>query len=249
MAAPVKSLKWYKELKDKKGRVSAGAFLVEGEKAIRQISANHPQDIAEILAVADPPADLRQRPIRAVSASQFQYISTSRTPQGIAAVVKIPPEVYSARLPAAPGLKILLLEDIQDPGNAGTLIRTAAAFNFSGVVLTDKCADPFSPRVVQATAGAVLSVWLRVTPQYLDLVRSLLQNGYHLAAALLDGKDGPDILRRDKLILALGNEAAGLSPGLRQTADFHVGLPIARDRAESLNAAVCGGILMYLSKG
>jgi len=195
------------------------------------------------------PPQLRRYPARQLNKSQFDAIAGTRTPQGLAALVRLPAETYDPTLPEDNGGKILLLEGIQDPGNAGTLIRTAAAFNFSGVVLTDKCADPFSPRVVQATAGAVLSLWLRATPQYPELVRSLRENGYRLAAALLDGKDGPDVLRRDRLILALGNEATGLSPGLRQTADFHVGLPIARDRAESLNAAVCGGILMYLSQG
>ena len=247
MAAPVKNLKWYKALTDKKGRLSAGAFLAEGEKAIRQITGCHPEAIIEIVASGEPPLDLQKYAVRTVSESQFRYISSSRTPQGIAAVVKISPDIYSARLPADAGNKILLLEDIQDPGNTGTLIRTAAAFNFSGVILTDKCADPLSPRVVQATAGAVLSLWLRATPQYRELVRSLRENGYSLIAAELNGTDKPDVLRRGKFVLALGNEAAGLSPGLLEMADFHVRIPIAQQKAESLNAAVCGGILMYLT--
>jgi TrmH family RNA methyltransferase len=164
-------------------------------------------------------------------------------------VVKLPPDAYSTRLPASAGRKVLLLEDIQDPGNAGTLIRTAAAFKFSGVVLTDKCADPFSPRVVPATAGVLMSLWIRATAQYLELTGSLREKGYTLITAELDGRDGPDALKSVPFILALGNEGAGLSPALRAMADFHVGIPIAREKAESLNAAVCGGILMYLSQG
>jgi TrmH family RNA methyltransferase len=247
MAAPPKPLKWYKELSDKKGRSNAGVFLVEGEKAIRQILGNNPEAITELVASEEPPLDFRKYPVRQVTASQFLYVSSARTPQGIAAVVKIPADIYSARLPADAGRKILLLEDVQDPGNAGTLIRTAAAFDFSGVIFTEKCADPFSPRVVQATAGAVLSLWLRATAQYLELVRSLRQAGYPLVAAEMNGRDGPDVLHQSRFILALGNEAAGLSPDLRATADYHVRIPIAREKAESLNAAVCGGILMYLS--
>jgi TrmH family RNA methyltransferase len=241
-------LKRYKELAEKKGRLAAGAFLVEGEKAIRQILGNQPESITEILACEEPPPDLRRYPVRIVSASRFRYISRTRTPQGIAAVVKIPPDTYSARLPAEAGGKILLLEDIQDPGNAGTLIRTAAAFNFSGIILTDKCADPFSPKVAQATAGAVMSLWVRATAQYLETVKMLRKKGYTLAAAELDGKDRPDVLKEAPFVLALGNEAAGLSSALRAMADFHVGIPVARDKAESLNAAVCGGILMYLTR-
>jgi TrmH family RNA methyltransferase len=247
MATPPKPLKWYKELADKKGRFSTGAFLVEGEKAIHQIRGNHPEAITEIVASEEPPLDFRKYPLRQVTESQFRYISSTRTPQGIAAVVKIPADTYSACLPADAGSKILMLEDIQDPGNAGTLIRTAAAFDFSGVILTEKCADPFSPKVVQATAGAALSLWLRATAQYLELVKALRQAGYPLLAAELNGRDGTDVMHQDKFILALGNEAAGLSPDLLKIANYHVRIPIAREKAESLNAAVCGGILMYLS--
>jgi RNA methyltransferase, TrmH family len=247
MTTQPKPLKWYRELAEKKARLSAGVFLVEGEKAIGQIMDTHPDAITEIISAEDPPPDLRRYPVHNVSTSQFKYISHTQTPQGIAAVVRIPADAYSARLPTNAGNKILLLEDIQDPGNTGTLIRTAAAFNFSGVILADKCADPFSPKVVQATAGAVMSLWVRATEQYLELVKTLQKNGYPLLAAELDGRDGLSAMRQNKLILALGNEAGGLSPEMLKLADYHVLIPIDRDKAESLNAAVCGGILMYLS--
>ena len=247
MAAQQKPLKWYRELAEKKGRLNAGVFLVEGEKSIRQILGNHPEAVNEIMSSEEPPLDFRKYPVRLVSASQFRYISSAQTPQGIAAVVKMPADIYTTRLPADAGHKILLLEDIQDPGNMGTLIRTAAAFGFSGVILSDKCADPLSPKVIQATAGAVMSLWLRATAQYLDIVKALRQQGYPLLTAELNGQDRPDIMHRSQFILALGNEAAGLSPALLELADFHVNIPIEREKAESLNAAVCGGILMYLS--
>ena len=164
------------------------------------------------------------------------------------AIVRLPADIYTAALPENPGRRILLLEDIQDPGNAGTLIRTAAALDFAGVILTESSADPFSPKCVQATAGAVLSVWIRRTAQYLDLVRSLRQDGYAIIAADLKGDATPEILsRKDKLVLALGNEAAGLSPELLSLADYRVRIPVAPEKAASLNVAACGAILMYLS--
>jgi RNA methyltransferase, TrmH family len=247
MTTPQKPLKWYRELAEKKGRLSAGVFLVEGEKTIRQIMGNHPEAVLEIVSFNELPLDFRKYPVHQVSESQFSYISNAQTPQGIAAVVKLPSDTYTTRLPANIGDKILLLEDIQDPGNTGTLIRTAAAFDFSGVILTDKCADPFSPKVAQATAGAVLSLWLRTTPQYLELVRELEQKDYSVLAADLNGRDAPEVMKKSKFILALGNEATGLSSALLELADHHVKIQIAREKAESLNAAVCGGILMYLS--
>jgi TrmH family RNA methyltransferase len=244
---PQKPLKWYRELADKKSRTSAGAFLVEGEKAIRQIIVNRPEAVMEILSIGEPPLELRRFPGRLVTAAQFQYISQNKTPQGLAAVVKIPSDTYSSRPPDDAGGKILLLEDIQDPGNAGTLMRTAAACDFSGVILSDRCADPFSPKVVQASAGAVMSVWVRVSAQYLEIARALQSQGYVFIAATLEGSDSPDVLTGSRLVLALGNEAAGLSAALVSEADCRVAIPIARDKAESLNAAVCGGIMMYLS--
>jgi TrmH family RNA methyltransferase len=158
-------------------------------------------------------------------------------------------EVYADTLPSSCcGPKILLLEDVQDPGNVGTLMRTAAAFGFSGIILTEKCADPFAPKTVQATAGSIFSLWLRRTPRYLSLAEALTQRGYTFAAADVQGEDDPSILcHRERLLLALGNEAAGLSPALRRAVQSRVAIPIDRIKAESLNVATCGAICMYLS--
>jgi TrmH family RNA methyltransferase len=248
MASEPKSLKRYRELTDKKGRLEHGVFLVEGEKAIRQIGASHAEAIDEIIAVGEAPPLLRRYPSRIVNESQFRYISSTQTPQGVAAVVRLPENVYTAALPAEAGSRILLLEDIQDPGNVGTLIRTAAALGFDGVVLTESSADPFAPKAVQAAAGTVLSVWLRRTAKYLDMVRSLKQAGFSLVAADVRGNDTPAVLSGGKkIILALGNEAAGLSPELLAVADYRVRIPTPEDKAESLNVAACGAILMYLA--
>jgi TrmH family RNA methyltransferase len=247
MTMPLKSLKWYRELADRKGRLKAGFFLVEGDKAIRQIMAGHPDKITEILAVEEPPIVYHDYPVRLVTASQYRYISNTQTPQGIAAVVRVPDDVYSSSLPQNTGDRILLLEDIQDPGNAGTLIRTAAALDFCGVVLTENSADPLSPKCVQAAAGTILSVWLRRTAQYLEFVKSLQGKSYVLVAADLKGADEPSIMsHQNKLILALGNEGAGLSKELLDIADYRVRIPTAPDKAESLNVAASGAILMYL---
>ena len=248
MAAPLKPLKWYRKLNTGKGRLEAGAFAVEGDRAIRQIIAGHPAEIIEILTVEEPPPDYRDFTVRPVTGSQFNYISRARTPQGTMAVVRQPADVYSDCLPGDAGDRILLLEDIQDPGNVGTLIRTAAAFDFSGVILTGKCADPLSPKCVQATAGAVLSVWLRRTPRFLELAGTLKKSGYPLIAADLNGRDGLSVLhQRGRLLLALGNEAAGLSEALLSMADYRLRIDTARDKAESLNVAACGAICMYLA--
>jgi TrmH family RNA methyltransferase len=130
----------------------------------------------------------------------------------------------------------------------GTLIRTAAAFDFSGVIMTENCADPLSPKCVQATAGTVLSVWFRRTTRYLELIKALRESGYPLIAAELNGVAEPSILyHQSKLLLALGNEAAGLTRALLDVADYRLRIPTVRKKAESLNVAACGAICMYLS--
>jgi TrmH family RNA methyltransferase len=209
---------------------------------------NNPHALLEIIAIESVPNIYKNYPVRLVTASQFRYISRTRSPQGILAVVQLPSDIYSPELPDNINNKILLLEDIQDPGNTGTLIRTAAAFGFSGVILTENGADPFSPKCVQSTAGAVLSIWLRRTNNYLRLAQVLKKKSYTLVAADLAGDVGPEVLSgTKKLLLALGNEAAGLSKALLAMADYRLHIPVAKEKAESLNVAACGAILMYLS--
>lgn len=247
MNISLKPLKWYKTLTSGKGRREAGAFLVEGERAIRQVISSHPEAVIEIVTIDEPPAALRNYPVRLLTESRFHAICLTRTPQGVMAVVRLPRDTYSHQLPENPGAKVLLLEDIQDPGNVGTLIRTATAFDFSGVILTEKCADPFSPKCVQSTAGTVLSVWLRRTARYLELVEALRKSDYRLVATALNGTADPSALRQNQLLLALGNEASGLSEAVLTAADYLLTIPTVPEKAESLNVAACGAICMYLS--
>jgi len=248
MTRPLKPLKWYRTLAAEKGRREAGVFLVEGERAIRQIVDTAPGEIIEILSSREPPVELAAMPVRQVTGQQFSRVSSAVTPQGTMAVVRLPNGVYSDTPPQSPGNRVLLLEDVQDPGNVGTLIRTAAAFDYAGVILSEKCADPFSPKSVQATAGSVLALWLRRTRRYLELAANLRDEGFTVAAADLRGNEEPFALRGcGPLVLALGNEAAGLSRAVLDIADHRIRVPIARYKAESLNVAASGTICMYVS--
>lgn len=245
---PRRPIKWYKKLSTDKGRLEAGAFLAEGDRAIRHIIHNGADSIIEIVAADELPPAYSGYPTRHVTERQFRSICHSKTPQGPLAVVRMPPDIYTDHLPRDIGDKVLLLEDVQDPGNVGTLIRTAAALDFSGVILSTKCAETFSPKCVQSTAGAVLSVWLRRTDRYLDLLRTLQDSGYAVVAADLSGEQDTAMLKnRDKILLALGNEASGLSDEVLNASDCLIKIPINRDKAESLNVAACGAICMFLS--
>ncbi len=248
MSTPLKPFKWYRRLATKKGRLESGAFIVEGTRSINQIISTHPDEIIEILTIEEPLPVYTNYVVRLVTESQFRYICQTKTPQGVMATVRLPVDIWSDCLPDDIGNKILLLEDIQDPGNVGTLIRTAAAFNYSGAIMSENCADPLSPKCVQATVGTVLSIWLRRTTNYLELINALRKGGYTIAATDLNGMEEPALLsRQSKLLLALGNEAAGLSIAMLNVADFRLRIPTIQEKAESLNVAACGAICMYLS--
>ena len=248
MERSLKPLKFYPSLATRKGRLEAGAFLVEGERAVHQIVESRAEAVMEIVTIEGTAPPRPRFPIREVTESQFKSISQATTPQGVLAVVRSPEGIYSAALPPDPGSRVLLLEDIQDPGNTGTLIRTAATLGFSGVVLTDKCADPLSPRAVQAAAGTVLSIWLRRTGGYLGMVNELKRRAYWVVAADLEGEEDEDAFKgQERIVLALGNEASGLSDSVLALADRLLKLPTTRGKAESLNVAACGAILMFLA--
>lgn len=183
-------------------------------------------------------------PVRVITESQFKTISNSKTPQGILAVVKIPPDIYTSELPANIGSKILLLEHIQDPGNIGTLIRTAVAFGFSGIIMSRQCADPFSPKVIQATAGAVLSLWIRRIDSYMVCLDKLKADGFRVMAADIRGKSHVDF-SEPKLIVALGNEGNGLTSELLDKSDIKFRIPFESQKIESLNVSVSGAVVMF----
>ena len=245
---PLKPLKWYRALAERDSRIEAGVFMLEGERAIRQVMLSRPDAIVEILAVEEQPG-FGAYPMRLLTGAQMRAVSYATTPQGIAALVSFSPDIYSRCLPPVAAGNVLLLEDVQDPGNIGTLIRTAAAFGYEGVLLSDRCADPLSPKVVQSSAGAALSLWLRKNGGYLEMALELKQRGFTLVAADLSAGTDTSVLTQPRgLVLALGNEAVGLSKPLLDICRYRLRIPIMTERAESLNVAACGAICMYLSR-
>jgi len=241
-------LKSYKRLSSARGRFELGAFLVEGKRAVYHILESFPETVVELLLSEGSQSPAINCQIRFLTDRQFHSISQMETPQKIMAVVRLPQEAYADTLPNEPGQKVLLLEDIQDPGNVGTLIRTAVAFGFDGIIMSQKSADPFSPKCIQATAGCVLSLWIRRSNAYIELSQTLQRDGLSLVVADISGDTAPSLLKnKKKLVLALGNEARGLSKQFLELADTRIQIPIDREKAESLNVAVSGAILMYLS--
>ncbi|MEW6428292.1 MAG: RNA methyltransferase [Thermodesulfobacteriota bacterium] len=240
---PLRPLKWYKALATARGRKEAGSFLVEGVRQVRQLLLSGNLSLVEVLLEEGKEIDLPgDVPVRVLTPAQLRGISDAEAPGGIVGVAAMPADVAAAALPLVIG-RVLFLEDIQDPGNVGTLIRSAAAFGFAGVILTPGCADPFSPKVVRASGGALGALWLRRSSHAWLLLQQLRGLGYLLVTA--DSCGGEAVpLAADRLVLALGNEGNGVSPQLRAMSDRIWTIPFVAERIESLNVAVAGSICM-----
>lgn len=141
---------------------------------------------------------------------------------------------------------ILVLDKLQDPGNMGTLIRTADAVAAQGVILLEPCVDPFDPKTVRGTMGSLFTLPFARTKNTVQALSRLIQSNYHLVGA--DGQRGEPPWKSNTLAgsvaLVLGNEARGLSPELRPHLQDYVRLPLL-GQAESLNVSVAGGALMF----
>jgi len=244
----MRPLKWYKKLQESAARRQSGYFMAEGYNVISQIAAVSPDSIEEILASVTVPTDLADYPLRRLSPGGLESILAAKTPQGIAALVRLPHEIYSNRLPSKYGSRVLLLDGISDPGNVGTLIRSAAALGYDGIILSANGCDILSPKVVAASAGSLFSLWIRRIDDIAVVVQTLKRHDFYAVTTALDGQPDTTALKADKLLLILGSEAHGVSAPLRVLSNHVLRLSTDSNRVESLNVAAAGAICMYLSR-
>ena len=232
----------WRSLKDKKGRQEHGLFLAEGRKMTWEALASSFR-VEAVLAEEEKLAELTLPegiPCFALPGELFRSVCDTRTPQGIAALVRLPEE-----MPLPRGRRLVALDGVQDPGNVGTILRTADAAGFDGALLSRACADVFSPKVLRATMGSIFRLKLQVTDALPDRLRELRESGCAVLASQLDGE--PFYQRsviEPPLCLIIGSEGNGISPEAAAQATHHLRLPM-RGGAESLNAAVAAGIMMY----
>ena len=231
-------------LKDAKARREAGLFLVEGEVMIRE-ALGCGLKLRELVA-EEAHADFAREVCGGargciVTRSLLETICDTRTPQGVCAAFELPEPVALEQLPE----RIVALDGVQDPGNLGTIWRTADAAGFQALLLGAGGADPLSPKVQRAAMGSGFRVPFCHAPELAESLIALRQRGYRVFASDLSGADfyaRPDA--GEKFVLVIGNEARGISDAVREAADCRVKLPM-RGGAESLNAAVAAGIMMY----
>jgi RNA methyltransferase, TrmH family len=235
-------VKYARSLKNKKARVQNSAFLVEGEKCVAELAEHMPKLAQSVIVIEGMYRELTDKIREAgakvyyVSESVLDSISETKTPQGIAAISLLPEygNVYSGF--------IVMLDDVQDPQNVGTIIRTADAAGCSCVVLSEECADCFSPKAVRASMGSIfhIPVIRAGLPGY---ITELASKGYETACADIRGDTEFD-LNWNNTCLIIGNESRGVSEDIRSLSSKLVKIPMY-GKAESLNAAVAAGILIY----
>ena len=228
-----------KKLHQKKYRKSS--YLIEGwhlfEEAV-QAGAR----IEKIFALAEHGEKLTDFPQTVFVTEEILLdLADSQTPQGIVAVVQKEEE----QMPDLTSGKYLFLEDVQDPGNVGTMIRTADAAGFSGVVVSSKSADIYSLKTLRSMQGSHFHVPIYRMPVGIFVEEAKKGNLPILATTLSqESKDYRELTRLENFALVMGNEGQGISPFMVGQADQLVHISM-KGQAESLNVAVAAGILMF----
>lgn len=224
-------------LKEKKGRREQGAYLVEGIKQVREALAGGLPVEQVVLSerYAGDPLPVPPEKQLLVSEAVFAKLSEEASPQGVLAVLRVP-----ACTPRPPKGNSLLLDGIADPGNLGTIIRTANGAGYEDIYLKN-CTDPFSPKCVRASMSGIFFVQLHAGGEQ-ELFEAL--EGVPLICADMAGTDMELFSPPPQFCLVIGNEANGVSEAVRARCAHTVSVPL-RETCESLNAAVAAGILMY----
>ena len=232
-----KKIKDYRKLNTTKGRKKSGLFLIEGEHLVEE-AIKHGVNFEEIIISEgfDHDLELSDKALMYVTEEVMKSLSSLETPPGIIAIVK---NVKERKLSYN---RVLLLENIQDPGNLGTLIRTADAFGFKTIIVSPDTVDPYNPKVLRAAQGSHFHLNI-LTRQVSEAVMAFkgLKIGTSLDDAVyIESFNKPD----DDIMLVLGNEGSGLREDTLNMMDINAKIDMVGD-SESLNVAIAGAILMH----
>ena len=222
------------KLKDKKGIREHKEFLIEGNKILElAIKANLVKEVYTL-----KPLDIKEDiPQYIVNESIIDKLTSNVNPEGVVAVCQTLGSVVPKKFN-----KVVYLDDLQDPGNVGTIIRTALALNYDAVILNNNCVSVYNPKVVSSCKGAMFLI-----PILFGKLSSF-KSGHTIISSTLNEKSISldDLNRPESFILVLGNEAHGIGEDVINSSDVFVKIPI--ENIDSLNVAVAGAILMYKLK-
>lgn len=229
-----------------KARREEGLFLAEGVRLCREVFASG-LAVEAILATREAllrnPWLSRQGEVLEIAPEVAAAISDTKSPQGVFCLCAIPAEPPFVLRPEG---RYLLLDNLQDPGNLGTILRGAEAFGITALVLGEGCPDLFSPKVLRSTMGSVFRLPVFSTPCLPDTVRGMTAAGMTVWAAMLDPGARPirQLPEEGGLGVVIGNEGNGVSRGVAEVCTGSVYIPIS-PRTESLNAAAAATVIMW----
>ena len=234
-----------RKLHQKKFRDAERLFLVEGRKSVEMLLQSDfwVQDIFATESAAEENQQLLEnRPVTIVSSAEMERISTLSTPPELMAVARqaAQPQPISDNEP------VLVLDRIADPGNMGTIIRTADWFNFRHVVCSTDCVEFYNPKTIQATMGS----FAHLVPHYTDLVSFLRRQSSQrrILGAFLEGDSINTFAFQFSDIIVIGSESNGISPEVEALVSHRITIPSpahGRATAESLNAAIATAIILH----
>ncbi|WP_077327349.1 TrmH family RNA methyltransferase [Virgibacillus siamensis] len=231
-------VKQWKKLGRRKEREKTGTFFIEGHHLIDEAYKSN-WKIVEVIAVKEAGVpEWCHQITEYVSPEVFRHVSYTETPQGIAAVVEM------KKMDRSEEKSVLLVDAIQDPGNLGTIIRTADAAGFDAVILGEGTVDPYNNKVIRSTQGSIF----HLPVFHINIVHEipkLKKQGFEVwASALNNAVSFETVSVPEKTALIVGNEGAGIQSEILHLTDSTVHIPIY-GKAESLNVSVAAGILMY----
>ena len=226
-------IKSIKKLYTKKYREEANLFIVEGEHLVEEANKNN---MLEEVLILDG-YDYEYQNKNYVSLNVMKYISELDCAPSIIGVCK---KLNEREL----GNRILVLDDIQDPGNLGTIIRSGVAFNVDTIVLSKNCVDMYNSKVIRATQGMIFSI--NIIERDLDLfIPELKSNGYKLYGTKVDnGKNIKEVEKNVKTCIIMGNEGKGVRKSILDMCDEYIYIGMNAS-CESLNVAVATSIILY----
>ncbi len=225
-----------------------GLFIIEGMKVI-DMALESTYEVPKLFVDDDKldiykdvieKAIVRDAQIISVSSQASLKLSFGKTTQGIFATVNIPKYDMSKVI----GPLVVACEDLSDPGNMGTIIRTADAVGVTSIIISPQCVDIYNDKVIRASMGSLFNVNTIISRNFSEDVICLREKGYNIACGHLEGEDFFSRKKHDKNVLIIGNESRGISAETESLCQSKWKLPM-HGKAESLNAAVAAGIMMY----
>lgn len=244
------TIKFLKKLKDKKYRDQENAYIIEGAKLIKEaIQENIKIKMvilcdgcsAENAIDSDLKYEIAKYECICVSEKIFLGLTNVVNPQGILAVVEKNNNTneidYNDNL-------FLILDDLQDPGNMGTILRTADSINLKQIIVSKGSADVYNPKVVRSTMGAIFRIKVIESDDLSKTIKEMKKHKIKVAATSLQTDKSIYDINYEKTAIVIGNEANGVSDKVLETVDKKIKIPMA-GKTESLNASVATAIVLY----